>query len=79
MKRNQKNIFVHEKTLSFLKGMRDQKGFSSIEELVYSCAKALEYQTRGQIISLSEIDVSKIQRAKDEDTMYDQLKEDAKQ
>ena len=51
-------ISVKPETLKFLKQLKKNKGFHSLEELIYNTTKACEYFTKLQILRLAAIHVS---------------------
>jgi hypothetical protein len=65
---------VSQSTLKFLKQVLEEKGFKSMDELIFHCVKACEYYTKGQIILLSEIDKGSVRTAISEKQMYDDCK-----
>jgi hypothetical protein len=73
--RKQYNIWVHKETLEYLKSMKKNKGFSSIEELVFNSVKAMEFYQRWQILKLAELGADKVQTARNDEEMHRKLRE----
>ena len=51
---SRKSINVTLNSLEFLKQIKEDKGFHSIEELIISCVKVCEQYRRSHILSLAE-------------------------
>jgi hypothetical protein len=53
--KNWKSVIVRKDTLEFLKTLKKNKGFGSLDELIFAAVKCVEFYSRGQILILAEI------------------------